>query len=260
MNFKVFANSPAWTNCHSSECSARVSDRNPGSFIKFWTPAFAGVTDLRVFQGIGDLRFSPLIPAWVLLFVIAIGAALLVLHFPRMRRRLGTRRTGTLSLLRLGALAVLAICFLDPASVEKKEKKSSPVIAFFIDTSSTMGLPGKEGKSRLDEAKALLTGGENPLLKSLAGRFEVQVHSLGESSRPLEAGELANLKTAGAAGDLSSAVAKLPSGNVLPVLLSDGKIKGTPSQPVFTIAVGDPGDYRDVWIETVKAPTMAFRG
>jgi uncharacterized membrane protein len=211
-----------------------------------------------------DVTLSPILPPWLILVLLGLGVLALVLLYPGLRRRVGRGRSLGLSALRLGALVLLIGCLLDPASTERKEKKSSPSVAVFLDASATMSLPGKGGKSRLDEAKALLLEGERPLLKSLAERLEVQVFSLGDSFRPVEAGEIAGLKAAGGGSDLSSALEKLSSRNVLPLLLSDGRAKwegkGPSSLPLFAVPVGDPGDYRDLWVHAVKAPAVAFRG
>jgi len=211
-----------------------------------------------------DITLSPILPAWIILGLLGLGILALIFLYPGLQKRVGRGRGLCLSALRLGALVLLIGCFLDPASTERREKKSSPSLVFIVDTSATMALPGKGGKSRLDEAKALLLEGDKPLLKSLAGRLETQVYSLGESFRPLEAGEIAGLKAAGSRGDLDLAVEKLSSKNVLPLLLSDGKVKwegkGPSPLPLFTIPVGDPVDYRDLWIHAVKAPAIAFRG
>ena len=211
-----------------------------------------------------DITLSPLLPLWLILALLGLGVLALILQYPRLRTRVGRSRCLWLSALRLGALLLLIGCFLDPASTERVEKKSSPTLALFVDTSSTMALPGRGGKSRLEEGIALLLGGEKPLLKSLSERFEVQVYALGESTRPVEAGEVSKLKPAGSRGDPAAAVEKLSSRNVLPVLLSDGRVKwegkGSLGLPFFTVPVGDLGDYRDIWIETLKAPAVAFRG
>ncbi|MGE5254947.1 MAG: glutamine amidotransferase [Planctomycetaceae bacterium] len=211
-----------------------------------------------------DITLSPFLPAWLILGLLGLGVLGLVLLYPPLRKRVGPSRSLWLSALRLGALLLLIGCFLDPAFTQKVERKSSPALALFVDASSTMGLPGKGGKTRLEEARALLLDGERPLLKSLSERFEVQIYALGESSRPLEAGDLRRLKAAGGRGDLALAVEKLPSRNVLPILLSDGRVKweGKRSSPLplFTIPLGDPGDYRDIWIDRLKAPAVAFRG
>jgi uncharacterized membrane protein len=211
-----------------------------------------------------DITLSPLLPLWLILALLGLGVLALILQYPRLRTRVGGSRCLWLSTLRLGALLLLIGCFLDPASTERVEKKSSPTLALFVDTSSTMALPGKGGKSRLEEGLALLLGGEKPLLKSLSERFEVQVYALGESTRPVEAGEVSKLKPGGSGGDLAAAAAKLSSRNVLPIILSDGKVKwegkGSIELPFFTVPVGDPDDYRDIWIDRLKAPAIAFRG
>ena len=164
-----------------------------------------------------DITLSPILPAWIILGLLGLGILALIFLYPGLQKRVGRGRGLCLSALRLGALVLLIGCFLDPASTERREKKSSPSLVFIVDTSATMALPGKGGKSRLDEAKALLLEGDKPLLKSLAGRLETQVYSLGESFRPLEAGEIAGLKAAGSRGDLDLAVEKLSSKNVLPL-------------------------------------------
>lgn len=211
-----------------------------------------------------DITLSPLLPLWLILALLGLGVLGLILQYPRLRTRMGPRRCLSLSSLRLAAFLLLIGCFLEPASTERVEKKSSPSLAFFVDTSSTMALPGKGGKSRLEEALAVLLGGEKPLLKTLSERFEVQVYALGESTRPVEAGEVSRLKPAGSPGDPAAAAGRLSSRNVLPILLSDGKVKweekSSPALPFFTIPVGDPGDYRDIWIHALKAPAVAFRG
>ena len=211
-----------------------------------------------------DITLSPLLPLWLVLALLGLGVLALILQYPRLRTRVGRGRCIWLSALRLGALILLIGCLLDPASTERVEKKSSPTLALLVDTSSSMGLPGKGGKSRLEEALSLLLGGEKPLLKSLAERFEVQVYALGESTRPVEAGEVSSLKPAGSRGDPAAAAAKLSSKNVLPILLSDGRVKWEEKRPstfsFLTVPVGDPGDYRDIWIHQLKAPAIAFRG
>jgi uncharacterized membrane protein len=211
-----------------------------------------------------DITLSPILPLWLILALLAAGILALILLHPRLRRRVGGSRSLRLSALRLGALLLLIGCFLDPTSTERRENKSSPALAFFLDTSATMGLPGKGGKTRLEEAISLLLGGEKPLLKSLLERFEVQVYALGESIRPVDAGEVSRLKPAGTPRELALAAEKLSSPNALPILLSDGKVKwagkGSSSLPFFTVPLGDPGNYRDIWIHAVKAPAVAFRG
>jgi len=94
-----------------------------------------------------DITLSPLLPLWLILALLGLGILALILQYPRLRTRVGGSRCLWLSVLRLGALLMLVGCFLDPASTERVEKKSSPTLALFVDTSSTMGLPGKGGRA-----------------------------------------------------------------------------------------------------------------
>ncbi|MBM4332697.1 MAG: hypothetical protein FJ117_16050 [Deltaproteobacteria bacterium] len=212
-----------------------------------------------------EITLSPILPIWLIVILLALSIAVLILLSPRLRKRVGPHRVLWISCLRLSAFFLLIGFFLNPTSTERVEKKTSPSLALFVDTSPTMGLPVKDGGiSRLAEAGGLLLKGKPPLLKALADRFEVQVYGLGESLRPLEAGEILQLKAGGRKGDLTGALEKMSSRNVLPVLLSDGKVewkgKGISPLPLFTIPVGDPGEYQDIWIHAVKAPSIAFRG
>ncbi len=211
-----------------------------------------------------DIALSPLLPPWMLAGLLGLGLLALILQFSRLRSRVGLGRCLWLSALRLGAFLLLLGCFLDPAFTERTEKKTFPTLAFFVDTSPTMALPGKGGMSRLEEVLTLLTGGEKGLLKSLGEKFEIQVYSLGDSVKPLEPGEVPNLKPGGGRGDAAAAADKLSSRNVLPILFSDGKVKwdgkGPSPVPWVTVPVGDPGEYRDIWVHELKAPSIAFRG
>jgi uncharacterized membrane protein len=128
-----------------------------------------------------------------------------------------------------------------------------------------MGQPGRPGKaSRLEEAKALLTEGANPLLKSLNERFEVRLYGVGESMRTIEVKELGDLKAHGMNENLSETLKDLSGKNTLALLLSDGNLKWNEGQPtnlpIVTVPLGNPGEYKDILIKAVKAPSLAFRG
>jgi uncharacterized membrane protein len=182
-----------------------------------------------------------------------------------MRGRLGHSRALDLSLLRLGAISFLIAFALNPSLVAKKEHKVSPAIAVLLDTSQSMSQPGRPGKaSRLEEAKAILMEGINPLLKSLNERFEVRLYGVGESLRAVEAKELADLKAHGMIGNLNEILKELSGKVNLALLLSDGNLKWNEGQsinlPIVTIPLGSPGEYKDILIKAVKSPSLAFRG
>ena len=161
-----------------------------------------------------------------------------------IRGRLGHSRALGLSILRLGAILFLISFAFNPSLVAKKEHKISPTIAILLDTSQSMGQPGQKGKaSRLDEARAFLMEGQNPLLKSLSEKYEVRVYGVGESLKAVEAKELARLKPGGVKGDLNAALKELSGKSTLALLLSDGNLKwdgGQSSLPLFTVPMGKP--------------------
>ena len=212
-----------------------------------------------------QIMITPVFPLWLILLLFFAGLAAVIIQYWLIRRRLGPSRALAISFLRLGAIFLLISFALNPSLVSKKEHKISPSIAILLDTSQSMGLTGVGGNgSRLDEAKAILLNGSTPLLKSLAGKFNVRFYGLGESLRSIEAEELAGLKAGGRGGDLAEAVEKLVGKNSLAVLLSDGNLKwkenNSTDLPLLVIPVGNTKGYKDLLIKAVKAPAMAFRG
>ena len=128
----------------------------------------------------GQLSFAPILPLWLNLLLFAAGAGACVLQFHRLQRRLFWRKALLISLLRLGAFALLAVVALNPFWTERKEIKIAPALAILLDASPSMGLPGHPGKStRLEEAKEALLGGPDPVLKILEKKYEVRFFELG---------------------------------------------------------------------------------
>jgi uncharacterized membrane protein len=216
-------------------------------------------------MNLDQITILPVFPLWLILLLFSLGLASVVIQYRVMLGRLGRSRALGLSLLRLGAISFLIAFALNPSLVTKKEHKVSPAIAILLDTSESMGQPGHPGKaSRLEEAKALLTEGRNPLLKSLDERFEVKLYEVGESLRAMEVKELAGLKAHGMNGNLNEVLKELTGKNALALLLSDGNLKWNEGQPthfpIVTVPLGNPAEYKDILVKAVKAPCLAFRG
>ena len=216
-------------------------------------------------MNLDQITVAPVFPLWLILLLFFLGLGSTVIQYRSLRGKLGHPRALGLSLLRLGAISLLVAFALNPSMVAKKEQKVLPAIAVLLDTSQSMGQSGGPGKaSRLEEAKALLTEGTNPLLKSLSERFEVRLYGLGESLRTIEAKELADLKAQGMKGNLSEILKELSGKNTFALLLSDGNLKWEEEQstnlPVFAVPLGSTREYKDILIKAVKAPSLAFRG
>ncbi len=216
-------------------------------------------------MNLDQITIAPVFPLWLILLLFSLGFASAIAQYRFMREKLGHSRALGLSLLRLGAISFLIAFALNPSLVAKKEHRAIPSMAVLLDTSQSMGQSGGPGKvSRLEEAKALLTKGTNPLLKSLSERFEVRLYGLAESLRTIEAKELADLKAQGMKGNLSEILKELSGKNTFVLLLSDGNLKWDESQssnlPVVTVPMGSTREYKDVLIKAVRAPSLAFRG
>ena len=215
-------------------------------------------------MNLNQIILTPVFPFSLVLLLLFLGLAAVIFQYWLIRKRLGHKRAGAISILRLFVLFLLISFALNPSRVEKKEGPVSPSLAVLIDISQTMSQIGLGGKSRLDEARNLLLEGETPLLKTLAGKFDVQLYSLGESLRFLDRKELTGLKAEGKGGSLNEALGKLKGKNGFAILLSDGNLKEEETIPVglplLVLPVGDPRKYKDVLIKSVKAPAIAFRG
>jgi uncharacterized membrane protein len=216
-------------------------------------------------MSLDQIIIAPVFPLWLILLLLSLGFASAIAQYRFMREKLEHSRALGLSLLRLGTISFLVAFALNASLVAKKEHKVFPAIAVLLDTSQSMGQSGGPGKaSRLEEAKALLMEGANPLLKSLSEKFEVRLYGFGESLRAIEAKELADLKAEGMKGNLSGILKELSGKNTFLLLLSDGNLKWNEEQstnlPVLTVPLGSTREYKDLLIKAVRAPSLAFRG
>jgi uncharacterized membrane protein/multisubunit Na+/H+ antiporter MnhF subunit len=212
-----------------------------------------------------QVTFAPILPIWLIAALFLLGCVAVIIQYRLIRGRLGPSRALGVSALRWVALSFLIALALNPSRVTRKEHTVSPAIAILLDTSASMGQPGSRGKvNRLEEAKSLLLKGEKPLLRTLSQKYEVRLYGVSESLNAIEASDVANLKPEDRKGNLTQALKELGRDNSLALLLSDGNWKwdGKPPTdvPLLTIPVGNPREYRDILIEEVRAPALAFRG
>lgn len=215
-------------------------------------------------MSVNQITIAPVFPLWLITLLFCLGFVSVLAQYRATLDKLGKTRALIISFLRLGAISLLVAFALNPSLVAQKEHKIAPAIAILVDTSQSMGQSASREKvPRLDEAKALLTEGANPLLRSLSEKFEVSLYGLGDSLRPLEAGDLGRLKAGGNKGDVSEALKSLGVKNSVAVLLSDGNVGWNETQaqqlPTITVPVGNPKAYRDILIKGIKAPALAFR-
>jgi uncharacterized membrane protein len=211
-----------------------------------------------------EIFVEPVIPLWVIYLLFCLGGTAAILLYRLTRKRLARPKAIVLTLLRLCALFLLISFLLNPFSLERKEYRALPSLAILFDTSPSMGLPGRAGKGRLDEARSFLFEGSNPLFNTLSERFDVSLYGLGESIRSLKEEELSRLTAGKKKGNLGEATKQLSGKASLVLLLSDGNLKwdgASPAgPPLLSLPTGDPEAYRDILIKEVKAPHLAFRG
>ena len=212
-----------------------------------------------------QITFAPILPTSLIMVLFLLGTAAAIVQYALIRGRLGSSRALGVSILRWIALSFLIGLALNPSLVTRKEHTVTPAIAVLFDTSYSMGQPGSAAKiSRLEEAKSLLLEGEKPLLQTLSQKYEVRLYGMGESLKAIEASQVASLQAEGHKGNLTQALKELDKSNSLALLLSDGNWQwdGKPSVdfPVLTLPMGNLREYRDLFIEEVKAPALAFRG
>jgi uncharacterized membrane protein len=211
-----------------------------------------------------QISIAPVLPLWLMILLFCLGCALTIAQYTASRKTLDKTRALVLSLLRLFAISLIVAFALNPSLVTTKENRISPAIAIVVDTSQSMGQPAPgESVTRLDEAKALLTGGIPPLLGAMKEKFEVSVYGLSDSLRPLDAGDLDLLKAGGRKGSVNEALDTLSGKNAVAVFLSDGNLRWNesraPQLPAITVPMGNPKEYRDILIAGIKAPALAFR-
>ena len=213
----------------------------------------------------GQLSIAPILPYWLILLLLAAGAAACVFQFRLLRRRLLWRRAMLISFLRLGTFVFLGLIALNPFWTEKREIKITPALAVLLDVSPSMGLADQSGKgTRLDEAREALLGGSSPLLKSLSEKYEVRFFELGESLKAIQGGDLSQIKPGAKTGDLNEALKAIAGKNHFALLFSDGNMRWENRKPgdlpLLAYPLGSRDEYRDILVKSVKAPAVAFRG
>jgi len=215
-------------------------------------------------MSLSKITIAPVFPLWLILLLLFLGLAAVIIQYWLIQRRLNRSRAFGISLLRLGAIALILSFALNPFLVVRNEYKVNRTLDLLVDTSPSMGLSGNGGKgSRLDEAKGLLLEGPKPLLKSLSEMFDVRLYALGESLRSIDGGELANMGVGENRADLTDALRKLSTKNSQAILFSDGNLRfeksNSISTPIMTVPLSNLKGYKDILIKAVKAPVLAFR-
>ncbi len=186
--------------------------------------------------------------------------------------------------MRLGLLALVAVCLFRPVIVVKAAVAQQNFLALLIDDSRSMriddappgaGTSGSEESTRGDYARQQFGDPASGVLKSLSDRFVVRTFRF--SSSPVRLASPAELKFEGAQTKLGAALdgarqelAGLPLAGV--VLVTDGAdttdaaltdaLLGMKAAalPVFTVGIGQDRLARDIQVDRVTTPRRALKG
>ncbi len=204
--------------------------------------------------------------AWVALGAVAIGGAYVI---ARRRHQTLPRRVKIVLLgLRLGALALLVFCLLQPVVIVPSVIPHRTTVALLVDDSLSMTIPDVDGRSRGEVVQTLLAP-EGSFLRQLASKFRVRVFSL--SGEELSA--RADARRTDLAAGLERVLESLRGEPVAAlILLSDGAhnvkrdLSGVLPQfaarrvPVYTIGVGAEYLEQDVELVRVNVPRSVLKG
>ena len=132
-----------------------------------------------------SLSFQPIMsPLLGLLAVLALAAMLLV--GPSFVRLSGRQR-GLLSLLRAGAIAMLALTIFRPGCISNTERPESAVLLCLLDSSRSMELPHQADQSeRWKAMKRMLTDNQARFKALQEKQIDVRFFSFDSEVRPLE--------------------------------------------------------------------------
>lgn len=206
------------------------------------------------------MTFANPLPWWALVFLCA-AVGLVAWHmYARTSVTLSRERRAGLAALRIVTLALLLLFLMRPVKVEPTARARDVVVPVLVDTSRSMRLPERDGRSRMEVATQIVSG----LLPQVGAEFDTELLRFADVLSPAAP----NALTAdGRRSELTQAIAALGDryrgrtvGGV--IIVSDGGDTGgrdaarnvppgTP--PVYTIGVGATPGWRDRDVQNVTA-------
>lgn len=164
---------------------------------------------------------------WLLALVLLLALAVLALAWHNTRPLSPGRRRLLLGL-RLTTVAVLAVLFLQPGVRLENVTRVRNHVALLVDGSRSMGLPGAERDTRLQDAQAFLTDAA-PLLERWRQDHQVDLYGFSDHARPLD--DVAGLEANGDQSRILTALDDIaarfrPDDLAAVVVVSDGADTG----------------------------------
>ncbi len=238
-------------------------------------------------------------PWWLLAALALALAESLRRRVSVIRERLPAGRTAVLIALRGLLYVLVVFFLSGPTLTQRRERALPPKLLILVDSSKSMGVKDEAGGgARLSSAIDFLVGRENvggeegtdrppseSLLDRLAKAYDIRLRRFDSTSHPLARENLPRLQAAGRGSDPVGAVRASLSGRPFPeggadrplplaerplgiLLLTDGgDTSGGPwppedaaeLPPVIGVGFGSPRDFRDISLQEVRAPKIAFQ-
>ncbi|MEZ5385744.1 MAG: glutamine amidotransferase [Prosthecobacter sp.] len=204
---------------------------------------------------------------WLAAGVIVLVVGLLIAGYVKSPLR-GWRRIAAL-LCKTAALALLALCLLDPMWTRSQPKKGENEIVVLVDTSASLDLAESAGgETRARQVQAALTDGESEAawITSLSEDFRLRLMTGGSQTKSVP--HFRGLKFDGTRSDFCRTLATLRSGGTnlaAVVVVSDGNATDaaawkaeTTGAPVFTVLAGKANPQPDLSIDQATVATSPF--
>lgn len=205
--------------------------------------------------------------SWLAAGVVILVMALLVAGYLRSPLR-GWRRLAAL-MCKLAALALLALCLLDPQWTRSQPKKGENEVVVLVDTSASLDLAEAPGRqTRAAQVQAALAAGNDDAawIKALGEDFRLRLMTIGQQTASVphfrgltfdgsRSGFCRTLMTLRAAGSNLAAVIVVSDGNATDAAAWQPAAAGA---PVFTVLAGSSAPQPDLRIIETRVATSPF--
>lgn len=205
--------------------------------------------------------------SWLAAGIVVLVLGLLVMGYVRSPLR-GWKRPAAM-LCKTAALALLALCLLDPLWTRQQPKKGENEVVVLVDTSASLDLAESVGgETRAAKVQAALASGNNDAawIQALGEDFRLRLMTGG--SQTVSVPHFHGLKFAGTRSDFCRTLMTLRSGGTnlaAVVVVSDGNATDASAwkteakgAPVFTVLAGEKAPQPDLGIEEATVATSPF--
>ncbi|WP_395736368.1 hypothetical protein [Prosthecobacter sp.] len=204
---------------------------------------------------------------WLAALVVAVVLGLLWMGYRRSQLR-GWRKLAAMTC-KLAALALLALCLLDPLWTKQQPKKGENEIVVLVDTSASLETAEKAGEpTRATQVSAALNSGDQDAawIRTLGDDFRLRLMTAGAQTQSVP--HFRTLKFDGTRSDLCRTLMTLRSGGTnlaAVVLVSDGNATDAATwkaeakgAPIFTVLAGKNTPTPDLAILDSTVATSPF--